>query len=161
MIGLKKSKIFGVKLEDCFMELTQCINYLLTTAQHAVFQEMSARLASYDLTPVQYGVLYCLWCKNKTKPKEIAEELKLENSTISGVLERMEKKELIERQISKEDRRFVEICLTIKGEALQKPVLQTVEEVNNDVMKVIPVEKQEELKQLLRALAGIEQEEEA
>ena len=77
------------------MELTQCLNYLLTTAQHKVFQEMSSRLEKFDVTPVQYGVMYCLWIEGKTKPKEIAAELKLENSTISGVLERMEKKELI------------------------------------------------------------------
>ena len=67
------------------MELTQCINYLLTTAQHKVFQEMSSRLEKFDVTPVQYGVMYCLWIEGKTKPKEIAAELKLENSTISGV----------------------------------------------------------------------------
>ena len=93
------------------MELTQCINYLLTTAQHKVFQEMSSRLEKFDVTPVQYGVMYCLWIEGKTKPKEIAAELKLENSTISGVLERMEKKELIERQVSKEDRRFYRSCI--------------------------------------------------
>ena len=93
------------------MELTQCINYLLTTAQHKVFQEMSSRLEKFDVTPVQYGVMYCLWIEGKTKPKEIAAELKLENSTISGVLERMEKKELIERQVSKEDRRFNRSCI--------------------------------------------------
>lgn len=34
------------------MELTQCINYLLTTAQHKVFQEMSSRLEKFDVTPV-------------------------------------------------------------------------------------------------------------
>lgn len=139
------------------MELSQCINYLLTTAQHAVFQEMSGRLSVYDITPVQYGVLYCLWMKNKTNPKEIAEELKLENSTISGVLERMEKKELIVRKISKEDRRFVEIRLTDKGKGLQEPVLRTVEEVNRDVLSVMSEQEQETLKNSLRLLAGIEQ----
>lgn len=51
------------------MELTQCINYLLTTAQHKVFQEMSSRLEKFDVTPVQYGVMYCLWIEGKTKPK--------------------------------------------------------------------------------------------
>ena len=115
------------------MELTQCINYLLTTAQHKVFQVMSSRLQKFDVTPVQYGVMYCLWIEGKTKPKEIAAELKLENSTISGVLERMEKKELIERQVSKEDRRFIEVVLTEKGKALQNPILATVEEVNKEV----------------------------
>lgn len=63
--------------------------------------------------------------RRKNKTKEIAAELKLENSTISGVLERMEKKELIERQVSKEDRRFIEVVLTEKGKALQNPILAT------------------------------------
>ena len=117
------------------MELNQCINYLLTTAQHAVFQEMSAQLSKIDVTPVQYGVMYCLWVKKKNSPKEIAEELRLENSTISGVLERMEKKGLIKRKVSKEDRRFVEIILTDKGNDLEEPILETVEEVNRIVLK--------------------------
>ena len=137
------------------MELTQCINYLLTTAQHKVFQEMSTRLDQFDATPVQHGVMYCLWEGGKNKPKEIAAELQLENSTISGVLERMEKKGLIERQVSKEDRRFIEVVLTGKGQALREPILKTVEEVNRDVMSVMPETEQEELKDALRILAGI------
>ena len=134
------------------MELTQCINYLLTTAQHKVFQEMSSRLEKFDVTPVQYGVMYCLWIE------EIAAELKLENSTISGVLERMEKKELIERQVSKEDRRFIEVVLTEKGKALQNPILATVEEVNKDVLSEMSQEEQSELKKALRILGGLEDE---
>lgn len=39
------------------MELTQCINYLLTTAQHSVFQYLNGKLSEYDVTPSQYGVL--------------------------------------------------------------------------------------------------------
>ena len=38
------------------MELNQCINYLLTTSQHRVFQEVSKRLEIFDVTPIQYGV---------------------------------------------------------------------------------------------------------
>ena len=137
------------------MELNQCINYLLTTAQHAVFQEMSAQLSKFDVTPVQYGVMDCLWVKKKNSPKEIAEELRLENSTISGVLERMEKKGLIKRKVSKEDRRFVEIILTDKGNDLEEPILETVEEVNRIVLKDMGQQEQEALKESLRHLAGI------
>lgn len=64
----------------------------MTTAQRRVFQAMSARLEPYDVTPVQYGVLYYLWETDIHTPREIADRLQLENSTISGVLERMEKK---------------------------------------------------------------------
>lgn len=138
------------------MQLEECVNYLLTTAQHSVFLRMTEKLSVYDITPIQYAVLYCLWENDKGSPKEIAERLKLENSTISGILERMEKKDLIERNISKEDRRFIQVQLTEKGKELEDAVLNAVEEVNSEVMAKFTDEESSVLKAHLRALAGIE-----
>lgn len=135
------------------MELTHCINYLLTTAQRRIFQELSARLEPYDVTPVQYGVLYCLWETDIHTPREIADKLQLENSTISGVLERMEKKELIERQVSKKDRRYIEVVLTEKGAELKNGVLSTVEQFNEDVMSAFSEKDQAILKESLSKLS--------
>ncbi|WP_291237087.1 MarR family winged helix-turn-helix transcriptional regulator [Frisingicoccus sp.] len=137
------------------MQLEECVNYLLTTAQHSVFLKMTEKLSVFDLTPVQYAVLYCLWENDKKSPKEIAERLKLENSTISGILERMEKKGLIKRMISKEDRRFIQIMLTEKGAVLEKDVLAAVDKVNEEVMSVFSKEECENLKTQLRVLAGL------
>ena len=137
------------------MQLEECVNYLLTTAQHSVFLKMTEKLSVYDITPVQYAVLYCLWENNGTSPKEIAERLKLENSTISGILERMKKKELIKRSISKEDRRFIQVVLTEKGASLNEDVLATVEQVNTEVLSVFSDEERESLKSYLRTLAGV------
>lgn len=135
------------------MELTHCINFLLTTAQRRVFQAMSARLEPYDVTPVQYGVLYYLWETDIHTPREIADRLQLENSTISGVLERMEKKNLIERQVSKKDRRYIEVVLTDKGASLKDDVLRTVEQFNDDVMTAFSPEEQDILKKSLEKLS--------
>ena len=138
------------------MQLEECVNYLLTTAQHSVFLKMTEKLSAFDITPVQYAVLYCLWENDRRSPKEIAERLKLENSTISGILERMEKKGLIERSISKEDRRFVQVLVTKKGASLEKDVLSAVEEVNDEVMSVFSEDECESLKAHLRLLAGVD-----
>lgn len=135
------------------MELTHCINYLLTTAQRRIFQELSTRLEPYDVTPVQYGVLYCLWETDIHTPREIADKLQLENSTISGVLDRMEKKELIERQVSRKDRRYIEVVLTEKGEKLKNDVLATVEQFNEDVMSAFSKENQNILSESLSKLS--------
>ena len=70
--------------------LDNCINYLLTGAQHSVFQYMKKNLAQFDITPIQYGVLGCIWEFDMHNPKDIAAHLGVENSTISGILERME-----------------------------------------------------------------------
>lgn len=138
------------------MELNQCINYMLTTAQHTIFQELNSRLALYDITPVQYGVMNCLWREQMLSPKEIAEQLMIENSTISGVLERMEKKKLISRNISMEDRRFVQVELTERGRKLEMPVLNEVERFNREVYASMTKEEEENLKALLKKLAFME-----
>ena len=84
--------------------------------------------------------------------------MKLENSTISGILDRMEKKDLLKRQVSIEDRRYIEVVLTEKGAALEKPVLDTIDTATIDILADIPDEEQQILKKNLRLLAGLEED---
>ena len=135
------------------MELTQCINYLLTTAQHSVFQYLNGQLSEYDVTPSQYGVLSCLWQREFATPKQISEILCLETSTISGVLDRMQKKGLIDRVINRNDRREVRVVPTEKGKALEEPISKIIDEVNEEVLKCFTDEEVALLKNQLRTIA--------
>ena len=111
----------------------QCINFLLTTAQHSVFQYFSGCLEKYDITPAQYGVLSCLWDIEYSTPKQIAEELCLEMSTISGVLDRMQKKGLIERAANEKDRRGIRVIVTEKGKELAEHIASAALKIQNAV----------------------------
>ena len=135
------------------MELTQCINDLLTTAQHSVFQYLNGKLSEYDVTPSQYGVLSCLWQREFATPKQISEILCLETSTISGVLDRMQKKGLIDRVINRNDRREVRVVPTEKGKALEEPISKIIGEVNEEVLKCFTDEEVALLKNQLRTIA--------
>ena len=136
------------------MELKECINFLLTTAQHTVFQYLSQRLAPYDITPSQYGILNCLWINDGTcLPRQIAELLCLETSTVSGILDRMQKKDLIDRVINPENRREILVMITPKGEALKAPVLEIIDEVNEEVLKDFSPKETEFIRKSLRQIA--------
>lgn len=136
------------------MELKECINFLLTTAQHTVFQYLSQRLAPYDITPSQYGILNCLWINDGTcLPRQIAELLCLETSTVSGILDRMQKKDLIDRVIKPENRREILVMITPKGEALKAPVLKIIDEVNEEVLKDFSPKETEFIRKSLRQIA--------
>lgn len=137
------------------MKMEECINYLLTGAQHKVFQEMKNELKIYDLTPIQYGVLKCIWEKELSNPKEIATQLGIENSTISGVLERMEAKGLILREIDPNDRRYIKVSLSDKAKELEEPVNKTVLKVNENVLKDYTDEEITEFKGYLKKMIGI------
>ena len=136
------------------MELKECIKLLLTTAQHTVFQYLSQRLAPYDITPSQYGILNCLWINDGTcLPRQIAELLCLETSTVSGILDRMQKKDLIDRVINPENRREILVMITPKGEALKAPVLKIIDEVNEEVLKDFSPKETEFIRKSLRQIA--------
>lgn len=136
------------------MELKECINFLLTTAQHTVFQYLSQRLAPYDITPSQYGILNCLWINDGTcLPRQIAELLCLETSTVSGILDRMQKKDLIDRVINPENRREILVMITPKGESLKAPVLKIIDEVNEEVLKDFSPKETEFIRKSLRQIA--------
>ena len=137
------------------MEFKNCINYMLTVAQHEVFQQLATRLEVYDITPGQYGVLNYLWENGQGTPKELAQVLVLETSTISGVLDRMQKKGLIDRQIAANDRRSIEVVLTPESERIKDGVLKIVEDLNHSVFEGVAPEDKDVLFTQLRRIANI------
>ena len=137
------------------MELTNCINYLLTVAQHEVFMAFTARLSDFGITPGQYGVLSCLWQNETATPKEIAQILCLENSTVSGVLDRMQKRGLIDRVLDPNDRRSIRVVATDEGNALKGDVLQVIEDLNIEAMQQFQPEEWSALKDALRKIGKV------
>ena len=49
-------------------------------------------------------------------------DLALDNSTVTRLVNRLEKKNLVFRKKSKEDKRLVKVCLTKKGEGIQNRI---------------------------------------
>ena len=136
------------------MELKECINFLLSAAQHNVFQYLNVRLSSLGVTPSQYSVLSCLWGRSHATPKQLAEILGIETSTVSGLLDRLQKNGLIDRIVNSEDRREVQVIATQKGRDLEGPVTEIIDDVNARVLKNFTPEEGEKLKSALRSIAA-------
>jgi len=67
------------------------------------------------ITPVQLKALYKINYNPNISLGELAEKLRLTNSTVSGVIDRLVHSELVERLVPPGDRRTVSIHLTEKG----------------------------------------------
>ena len=138
------------------MQLYGCINYLLTVTQHEVFQVFSQGLTPFNITPGQYGVLRYLWENSACTPKEISQVLRLENSTVSGVLDRMEKKGLIKRELDSNDRRSIRVVLTPEGASMRDGVLEIIDDLNKQVLDVLSPEQREIFIDSLRKIGEVE-----
>lgn len=137
------------------VDYTRCINFLLTISQHEVFLIFSENLSEFGITPGQYGVLACLWKDETLTPKEIANILRVENSTISGVLDRMQKRGLIDRILDPNNRRSIRVKPTAAGMAIKEPVQKRIEELNDMVFKDFKPEEREELLNLLTRIGKV------
>ncbi len=137
------------------MEYNKCINFLLTIAQHEVFLIFSENLSDFGITPGQYGVLACLWKDETLSPKEIATILRVENSTISGVLDRMQKRGLIDRVLNPTNRRSISVKATEAGMALKEPVQKKIEELNDTILHNFSPQEREALLDLLSRLGHV------
>lgn len=136
------------------LKLEECINFQLTLAQKNVNQNLTRRLAPYEITPSQYAVLNCLWQHDGCSfPHEIADALSLEMPTVSGILDRLQSKGMIGREINEENRREIHVLLTDKGRALEKDVIREVEDMNREVLDAFSEKERAELQKSLERLA--------
>ncbi|MEW5872658.1 MAG: MarR family transcriptional regulator [Chloroflexota bacterium] len=72
------------------------------------------------LTPPQFFLLTLLWERDRRPFKELAEASGYTPATITGIVDTMEKKGVVRRENSTEDRRSCLVVLTEKGRGLQQ-----------------------------------------
>jgi len=137
------------------LELEQCLNFVITKAQRNVHQLFKAELAPFGVTPGQYGILRCLWDENAQTAKKLADRLALDGSTITGILDRMEQKGLIEKQTDPKDRRAMQVMLTTKGKKLKKPVSEAIEIANRRALVKLDQQEAEFLKKVLEEIGSM------
>ena len=81
------------------------------------------------LQPGMGHIFFTLYAEDDLTIKEIARRSKLANSTLTGILNRMETKKLIERRRDEVDGRLVRVRLTALGRSIEAPVTNLVLEV--------------------------------
>lgn len=91
------------------------INLILTSDY--IQTKLEYYLKAYDLTLQQYGILRILWREypGKCTNNFIKERMLRKSADTTRLVDRLEKKELVTRLQSQEDRRRVEITISEKG----------------------------------------------
>jgi DNA-binding MarR family transcriptional regulator len=89
-------------------------------------EKFNQEFRQIGITYSQFRVLNCLWKKGDLTQKEIHKIIAVRPSTLTGILEILEKKELVTKKMSQEDERFRMISLTDKGRLLEKDAWETI-----------------------------------
>lgn len=125
------------------------LHYLLMKTNSIFARKIMYEANKIGLTSGQPKVLYFLSKFKEADQKTIANYLEIEQTTVGSILLGMEKAGLIERKQHEGNRRSLYVSLTDKGEEISKAMLDIFERIENEAIKNIPQDKQEELKILL------------
>ncbi|MHC4478201.1 MAG: MarR family winged helix-turn-helix transcriptional regulator [Planctomycetota bacterium] len=89
------------------------------------------RLKQYgiEINPAQGRIMFALWQKDGVSINELAKKTQLKKSTLTSMLDRLEKLGYIKRLNSKEDRRKILIQRTRKDRALESKYVKLSQEI--------------------------------
>jgi len=112
-------------------DVTDCPYYLLTRASLAttgMLKQLLAAANAAQIRPAYLGVLMSLWAEDGLRAAVLGRRAGLEPSTMTGLLDRMERDELLVRTPDPDDRRAHRIVLTVNGRRAQKPVMRVIDQ---------------------------------
>ena len=133
--------------------LKECPYYLISRVSLVVTAALKKEFASSgveQVKPAYLGVLMSLWQEDGLKVIELGKKAGLEPSTMTGLLDRMERDQLVARGTDPNDRRVLRINLTKAGRQVRDPVLKVVERVLAEIFAGIPEDDIAQSKHLLR-----------
>ena len=108
------------------LDFTTSLPMLLNRSLDAIMPPYRDLFQEFGVTEQQWRVLRVLWEQKHLTSAQISILTLLPSPSLVGILDRLEKKELVKRLRSSSDRREINITITDKGRELQSEVLPKV-----------------------------------
>ena len=125
------------------------MGYRIKLLSQLLSRAFSERLEPFGLTPFHWLVLCCLWTEDGLPTSSIADKLQQVGGTLTGVLDRMEERQLIRRERDPRDRRIWRIWLTDAGKELEGVLPPIAVELREQAMQGISTEDREKMSDLI------------
>lgn len=131
------------------MDVRETISFLLVQAAKEHRGCMEDSFSELGVRVGQDMVLLRLWSEDGLSPTELANRLRVEPATVSRVLNRMEKAELVTRKRNPEDARSFKVYLTDRGRSLQEPVSSSWNQIEAQMLEGLTCDEKVSLRRSL------------
>ena len=120
-------------------------------------QKMSSALAQMDLTAAQGRIVgYLVYAPQPPCARDLEEYFQLSHPTVSGLLNRLEKKEFIEFRLDPGDRRCKRIYLLPKGAECHDRIIRSIQQLEQEIVTGFSEEEKATFSRLLnRAICNL------
>ena len=140
------------------MDRLEMAGHLVRRLHQQSTQVFQARLqeAGFDLTSVQFAALDAVAAQPGIDQASLAATISFDRATIGGVIDRLEQKGLLEREVSPDDRRARRLRLTAAGRRQLAAVRPVVEALQAEILAPLSAREQAAFLTLARKALGLE-----
>ena len=131
-------------IEDRFIFLISKVCQKLVINLQKSFSE-----SGIEVTPIQGMLLFFLQKNDGSSLTQISQGLMLENPTVTGLIDRLEKLGYVKRSDHPSDRRVYLVHITEKGKKVANKALPIVKKVNEEIKKGYSKEEINNFKKVL------------
>jgi DNA-binding MarR family transcriptional regulator len=104
--------------------------FWLRRASLAMRKAVDDELHAHGVTGAQFEVLRQLWQHDRLELRSLQERLGITSPTLTGIVDGLVGRGLVERRLSPEDARVKQLCLTPQGQSMNEQICAAIEQVN-------------------------------
>jgi DNA-binding MarR family transcriptional regulator len=132
--------------------------YLFRRMQQIAVSIFVEECKAFDLTPVQYAALIAIHTHPGIDATRLSAVIAFDRSTLGNVIERLQAKELIERNPSPGDKRVKLLTLSKSGAAVLRAIMPLVDRAQQRMLQPLKAADRKTLMALLTQLVDLNNE---
>lgn len=133
-------------------ELSLKLFVVLTRTLNAIKKRVEEDIRSLGLNPTEFAVLELIYHKGDQPIQKIGEKVLIASSSITYVVDKLEKKNLLRRRPCSEDRRVIYATITEAGKELMSEVFPKHKQAIREIFGGLNVEEKSHLIMQLKKL---------
>lgn len=138
------------KIDTSYLETL--LGYNARRAALVIIEQFLKRMAVYDLRPVDFSVLSLITHNPGISSRQLCSALNILPPNLVGMINTLEKRDLILRKPHPSDRRILGLHLSDAGGKLMKNAEQTAKELENDAASKLSAGERKTLTRLLQKI---------
>ncbi len=113
----------------------EAVGALIGLARKTMINKIDAELAPFDVSAAQWLVVLLVGENAVASASGLCDKLAYDPGAMTRLLDRLERKGIVRRVRSPEDRRTIQLELTESGKALYPKIIAAIADVNNSVLR--------------------------
>lgn len=139
------------------MDLNDYLCFVMRAAMKKIERNLNNKICSIGISVPQWFVLYCLSKGDGMTLKEIGNRCMIDSSSMTVLIDKLERDGLVERRLDPHDRRAIRVSILPKGREAADQVSEIVQDLNCEMYNLVGEGRKKDFLQALNSIvAGLD-----